>query len=188
MTALKRFNPGDPVSSLPPTFYPVPPHRRGVDFLAGAILTEDGFVRGSVSIEDGIIVGVSKQRPPNPLAKGVVIPAFTNAHTHVADAIVREELTGSLEDIVAPPHGLKHPALARGRGREARRPRPPRREGVRGPLLGARAGGHRRRPRSEACVPRTHARSDGRGPRAHLRRGHPCRLLSEEQRVFREGP
>src|SRR3989454_2525479 len=112
MTALKRFNPGDPVSSLPPTFYPVPPHRRGVDILAGAILTEDGFVRGSVSIEDGIIVGVSKQAPPDPLAKGVVIPAFTNAHTHVADAIVREELTGSLEEIVAPPHGLKHRILA----------------------------------------------------------------------------
>ena len=112
MTALKRFNPGDPVSSLPPTFYPVPPHRRGVDILAGAILTEDGFVRGSVSIEDGIILGVSKQRPPNALAKGVVIPAFTNAHTHIADAIVREELTGSLEDIVAPPRGLKHRVLA----------------------------------------------------------------------------
>ncbi|TLZ54891.1 MAG: amidohydrolase [Methanobacteriota archaeon] len=104
MTALKRFNPGDPVSSLPPTFYPVPPHRRGVDILAGAILTEDGFVRGSVSIEDGIILGVSKQRPPNALAKGVV--------THIADAIVREELTGSLEDIVAPPRGLKHRVLA----------------------------------------------------------------------------
>src|SRR3989475_12126998 len=96
----------------PLRFYPAPPHRRIVDVLAGAILTEDGFVRGSVSIEDGIVVGVSKQRPPNPLAKGVVIPAFTNAHTHVADAIVREELTGSLEDIVAPPHGLKHRVLA----------------------------------------------------------------------------
>ena len=83
-----------------------------MDILAGAILTEDGFIRGSVSIEDGIIVGVSKQAPPDPLAQGVVIPAFTNAHTHVADAIVREELTGSIEDIVAPPHGLKHRILA----------------------------------------------------------------------------
>src|SRR3989441_3674480 len=112
MTALKRFNPAALVASLPPTFYPVPPHRCGVDILAGAILTEDGFVRGSVSIEEGVIVGVSKQVPANPLVTGVVIPAFTNAHTHVADAIVREELTGSLEDIVAPPHGLKHRVLA----------------------------------------------------------------------------
>src|SRR2546425_568469 len=112
MAALKRFNPAALVSSLPPTFYPVSPHRCGVDILAGAILTEDGFVRGSVSIEEGVIVGVSKQVPANPLVTGVVIPAFTNAHTHVADAIVREELTGSLEDIVAPPHGLKHRVLA----------------------------------------------------------------------------
>src|SRR3989449_4726883 len=112
MTALKRFNPGDPVSSLPPRFYPAPPHRRGVDILAGALLPEAGFFRGSVSIDDGITLGVSKQRPPNALAKGVVIPAFTNAHTHIADAIVREELTGSLEDIVAPPRGLKHRVLA----------------------------------------------------------------------------
>src|SRR3989454_7724696 len=112
MTALNRFNPAALVSSLPPTFYPVPPHRCGVDILAGAILTEDGFVRGSVSIEEGVIVGVSKQVPANPLVTGVVIPAFTNAHTHVADAIVREELTGSLEDLVAPPRGLKHRVLA----------------------------------------------------------------------------
>src|SRR3989441_5786528 len=112
MTALKRFNPAALVASLPPTFYPVPPHRCGVDILAGAILTEDGFVRGSVSIEEGVIVGVSKQVPANPLVTGVVIPAFTNAHTHVADAIVREELTGSLEEIVAPLHGLKHRVLA----------------------------------------------------------------------------
>jgi cytosine/adenosine deaminase-related metal-dependent hydrolase len=83
-----------------------------VDILAGAILTEEGFVRGSVSIEDGIVVGVSKRIPKDPLATGVVIPAFTNAHTHVADAIVREELTGSLEDLVAPPRGLKHRVLA----------------------------------------------------------------------------
>src|SRR3989454_9904762 len=112
MTALNRFNPAALVSSLPPTFYPVPPHRCGVDILAGAILTEDGFVRGSVSIEEGVIVGVSKQVPANPLVTGVIIPAFTNAHTHVADAIVRQELTGSLEDLVAPPRGLKHRVLA----------------------------------------------------------------------------
>src|SRR3989442_12322906 len=103
MTALKRFNPAALVSSLPPTFYPVPPHRRGVDILAGAILTEDGFVRGSVSIEDGIILRVSKQRPPNPLAKGGVIPAFTKAHTHISDPIVAEEPPGPPQGTCGPP-------------------------------------------------------------------------------------
>lgn len=82
-----------------------------MDVLAGAILSETGFARGSVSIEDGVVVEVSKRIPSSALATGVVIPAFTNAHTHVADAIVREELTGSLEDIVAPPRGLKHRVL-----------------------------------------------------------------------------
>ncbi len=83
-----------------------------MDVLAGAVLMERGFSRGSVSVEDGIVVGVSRQVPRDPLAKGVVIPAFTNAHTHVADAVVRQELTGGLEEIVAPPRGLKHRVLA----------------------------------------------------------------------------
>jgi len=98
--------------SNPRTFYPARPLRRGVDVLAGAILTDAGFVRGSVSIEDGVVIDVSRKVPRDALGEGVVVPAFTNAHTHVADAIVREELKGSLEDIVAPPQGLKHRALA----------------------------------------------------------------------------
>lgn len=83
-----------------------------MDVLAGAILGDDGFVRGSVSVEDGVVVDVSRTVPKDALATGVVIPAFTNAHTHVADAVVRQELTGTLEEIVAPPRGLKHRVLA----------------------------------------------------------------------------
>lgn len=98
--------------SSPPRFYGPSSHRRTVDVLAGAILGEDGFVRGSVSVEDGVVVDVSRTVPKDALATGVVIPAFTNAHTHVADAIVRQELTGTLEEIVAPPRGLKHRVLA----------------------------------------------------------------------------
>jgi len=83
-----------------------------VDVGSGAVLTPDGFLRGSVSIEDGVVIDISRSTSRDPLAKGIVIPAFTNAHTHVADAIIREELTGTLEDIVAPPRGLKHRVLA----------------------------------------------------------------------------
>ena len=83
-----------------------------MDVLAGTVLRDDGFARGSVVIEDGIVAGISRSIPKDPLSKGVVIPAFLNAHTHVADAIVRQELVGSLEDIVAPPRGLKHRILA----------------------------------------------------------------------------
>jgi len=87
-------------------------HRRDVDVLAGTVLTEDGFLRGSVAVEDGVVVDISRSVPEEALAKGVVIPAFTNAHTHIADAIVRQELKGTLEEIVAPPRGLKHRILA----------------------------------------------------------------------------
>ncbi len=83
-----------------------------MDILAGTVLTERGFVAGSVGIEDGVVVDVSRRIPKDALATGVVLPAFTNAHTHIADAVVREELTGTLEEIVAPPRGLKHRVLA----------------------------------------------------------------------------
>jgi len=82
-----------------------------MDVLAGTVLRDDGFARGSVVIEDGIVAGISRSIPKDPLSKGVVIPAFLNAHTHIADAIVRQELVGGLEDIVAPPRGLKHRIL-----------------------------------------------------------------------------
>lgn len=73
------------------------------------------FVRGSVSFEDGVITATSKRSVRSPLATGIIVPAFHNAHTHVGDAVVRVELRGSLEDLVAPPHGLKHRALAKAR-------------------------------------------------------------------------
>ncbi|WP_306052365.1 amidohydrolase family protein [Natronococcus wangiae] len=42
----------------------------------------------------------------------VVLPAFVNAHTHVGDSIAKEAGGGlSLEELVAPPDGLKHRLL-----------------------------------------------------------------------------
>ncbi|WP_312909848.1 amidohydrolase family protein [Natronosalvus caseinilyticus] len=42
----------------------------------------------------------------------VVLPAFINAHTHVGDSIAKEAGGGlSLEELVAPPDGLKHRLL-----------------------------------------------------------------------------
>ena len=71
------------------------------------------FREGSVAVEDGVVADVSRQKPRDPVAKGLILPAFTNAHTHAGDAVVREELTGTIEELVAPPHGLKHRVLAR---------------------------------------------------------------------------
>ncbi|WIV65946.1 amidohydrolase family protein [Natrialbaceae archaeon AArc-T1-2] len=42
----------------------------------------------------------------------LVVPAFVNAHTHVGDSIAKEAGGGlSLEELVAPPDGLKHRLL-----------------------------------------------------------------------------
>jgi len=76
-------------------------------------LYEDGrFREGSVTVEDGIVADVSGRKAREPIAKGLILPAFGNAHTHAGDAVVREELVGGLEELVAPPHGLKHRVLA----------------------------------------------------------------------------
>jgi len=75
-------------------------------------LYEDGHFReGSVTVEDGIVVSVRRQKASDAVATGLILPAFTNAHTHAGDAVVREDLKGTLEEIVAPPHGLKHRVL-----------------------------------------------------------------------------
>jgi cytosine/adenosine deaminase-related metal-dependent hydrolase len=42
----------------------------------------------------------------------IILPAFVNAHTHIGDSIAKEAGGGlSLEDLVAPPDGLKHRLL-----------------------------------------------------------------------------
>ena len=72
-----------------------------------------GFREGTVGWEDGILVEVREGRARDALARGLVVPGFWNAHTHLGDAVVTQELRGSLEELVAPPHGLKHRVLAK---------------------------------------------------------------------------
>ena len=91
---------------------PIPPMARFVDWLSGWIYRNGTFSRGSVGVEDGVVVTATRQDHRDAIARGLVLPAFVNHHTHLADAVVRQELRGSLEDIVAPPHGLKHRVLA----------------------------------------------------------------------------
>ncbi len=72
-----------------------------------------GFRAGTVGWEDGVIVETRSGRTPDALATGLILPGLWNAHTHLGDAVVTQELKGSLEELVAPPHGLKHRVLAR---------------------------------------------------------------------------
>ena len=66
-------------------------------------------VQGRVVVEDGQIAAV-EERPTH--SDDVILPAFVNAHTHVGDSIAKEAGAGlSLEELVAPPDGLKHRLL-----------------------------------------------------------------------------
>lgn len=63
--------------------------------------------------EDGVIVETREGRARDALAHGLLVPGLWNAHTHLGDAVVTQELRGTLEELVAPPLGLKHRILAK---------------------------------------------------------------------------
>ena len=66
-------------------------------------------IRGRVVVEDGVITAVEEA---DVYSDDVVLPAFVNAHTHIGDSIAKEAGAGlSLDELVAPPDGLKHRLL-----------------------------------------------------------------------------
>jgi cytosine/adenosine deaminase-related metal-dependent hydrolase len=79
--------------------------------LEGTILRGRDFdpVEGRVVVEDGTITAVEEASVDS---TDIVLPAFVNAHTHIGDSIAKEAGAGlSLDDLVAPPDGLKHRLL-----------------------------------------------------------------------------
>jgi cytosine/adenosine deaminase-related metal-dependent hydrolase len=77
----------------------------------GQILTENGFREGSLEFAEEIITYISEMKSKQSLAEGLILPLFTNPHTHIGDSFIQEDLEGTIEEIVAPPHGLKHARL-----------------------------------------------------------------------------
>src|SRR5881397_3856821 len=86
---------------------------RGVQRVSGSYYDGRLFREGTVGWEDDVVVEVRSARARTPLAEGLIVPGLWNAHTHLGDAIVTQELKGTLEELVAPPHGLKHRVLAK---------------------------------------------------------------------------
>ncbi|THE65389.1 nucleoside deaminase [Salinadaptatus halalkaliphilus] len=80
--------------------------------LTGTILRGRAFepVEGRIVIdEDGRIDAIEEASVHS---TDIVLPAFVNAHTHIGDSIAKEAGGGlSLEELVAPPDGLKHRLL-----------------------------------------------------------------------------
>jgi len=79
--------------------------------LSGTILRGKAFepVEGTLHVEDGEIAAIDEHATDS---SAIVCPAFVNAHTHLGDSIAKEAGEGlSLEELVAPPDGLKHRLL-----------------------------------------------------------------------------
>jgi cytosine/adenosine deaminase-related metal-dependent hydrolase len=78
----------------------------------GTILRGRSFepVEGRVVVEDGTIQAIEEAEARS---DDIIVPAFVNAHTHIGDSIAKEAGEGlTLEELVAPPDGLKHRLLA----------------------------------------------------------------------------
>ncbi|WP_373189535.1 amidohydrolase family protein [Halolamina sp.] len=79
--------------------------------LEGTILLGEEFhpTEGRLHVENGEIDAIEETQTD---ATDIILPAFVNAHTHIGDSIAKEAGGGlSLDDLVAPPDGLKHRLL-----------------------------------------------------------------------------
>jgi len=79
--------------------------------LDGTVLRGPSFepVEGRVVVDGGEIVSIEEMETTS---DDIILPAFVNAHTHLGDSIAKEAGGDlSLEELVAPPDGLKHRLL-----------------------------------------------------------------------------
>ena len=84
-------------------------------YVAGKILKGTDFEKGFLGFEREFIIEAGKGNPPKkPICKGLIVPSFVNAHTHIGDSFIKEkkiDLPKNIEELVAPPNGLKHKLL-----------------------------------------------------------------------------
>jgi cytosine/adenosine deaminase-related metal-dependent hydrolase len=81
--------------------------------ISGVMIYGEEFevMEGYVAVEGSRIKEVGFERCDSPI-KGLICPAFVNAHTHVGDSIARDLPFLPLLELVAPPDGLKHRILS----------------------------------------------------------------------------
>ncbi|ABD40601.1 amidohydrolase [Methanospirillum hungatei JF-1] len=81
--------------------------------VSGTALTGETLEARDVTIvvQDGIITAVEDE---SSVPDQWICPAFFNAHTHLADTVAMDlPCAGTLDELVTPPHGLKHQILAK---------------------------------------------------------------------------
>ncbi len=78
--------------------------------LKGTIISGDEFepVDGYLTIEDGVIKEIEEKQLA---ADTIIAPCFVNSHTHIGDSVIKDPPYLPLEELVQPPHGLKHRIL-----------------------------------------------------------------------------
>lgn len=84
-------------------------------YAEGEILTLEGFVKGYVGFDrqTGLEIGKGSA-PQKAFTRGIIVPGFVNAHTHIGDSFIRAKripLPRDVKALVAPPDGLKHRLL-----------------------------------------------------------------------------
>ena len=86
-----------------------------MDIVSGEILTKEGFKKGYIKFNKEVILEIGEGNPPQKsICEGLIVPSFINAHTHIGDSFIQEKginLPKKIEDLVAPPNGLKHKLL-----------------------------------------------------------------------------
>jgi cytosine/adenosine deaminase-related metal-dependent hydrolase len=93
-----------------------------VPVLAGRILLESEAPEGWVAAENGVVVATGTGAPPEPATStGWIVPAPANAHTHMADAFLRDVpgKPAGLAELVGP-GGWKQQRLAAAKEEEMR--------------------------------------------------------------------
>jgi len=86
-----------------------------MDIVSGEILTKEGFKKGYIKFNKEVILEIGEGNPPQKsICEGLIVPSFINAHTHIGDSFIQDKginLPKKIEDLVAPPNGLKHKLL-----------------------------------------------------------------------------
>jgi cytosine/adenosine deaminase-related metal-dependent hydrolase len=87
-----------------------------MEYVSGEVLKETGLDKGYIGFEKKLIIETGKGNPPKkPICKGLILPSFVNAHTHIGDSFIKQKninLPKNVEKLVAPPNGLKYRLLA----------------------------------------------------------------------------
>ena len=75
------------------------------------ILTSEGVEKGFLRIKGESLIEVCWGDAPSDSTRGLVLPGFVNAHTHIGDTVAYPSPKGTVKEIVGPPDGYKHRML-----------------------------------------------------------------------------